>query len=548
MKSALSLATALVLFVVTPAVATDAIYQFGLVIPKDVPAPDAPQLAKPDPATLSGDTHAFLWIPPHAQKIRCVLLCPANIIERRICSDAITREEAARDGLAMIFFQAGWGRDFVNTPRLVPFIEGMLNQFADISGYDELRTVPWIPFGHSGNSQFCQALARAKPERTLANVVIKGALPNPDKQGGTAGLVGVPILFVTGQFEEVSPPGGVRDAWWGVQMKRFAVDKTAVPEALISGIEDRSHGHLNWFPDMSSYVAMFIHKAVIARLGEAGTTLADVPFAGGWLADPDEKSPSAPVKAYQGNPAAAFWFFDEEQVKAWQVLYDKDRGKKEQLLAFVQDGAVAPFWNGWAVQQLKFEPLPDGDTFTAEAQFRDEVPPPFADAGTKLGHSTQGEIEYQILGWAGNMEQIGPKTFKVHFDREGVNGRTVHVLIGAIHPGDAEYRETVAVGTFDVPYHNDGTPQKITFQPLPDIHVGTTSVPLGATVDSGRKPEYYVSWGPAEVDGDTLKITEIPDRAKFPIEVEVTAYQWGTATEPRFATATPVTQIFHIVK
>jgi hypothetical protein len=293
---------------------------------------------------------------------------------------------------------------------------------------------------------------------------------------------------------------------------------------------------------------MFIHKAVIARLGEAGTTLADVPFAGGWLADPDEKSPSAPVKAYQGNPAAAFWFFDEEQVKAWQVLYDKDRGKKEQLLAFVQDGAVAPFWNGWAVQQLKFEPLPDGDTFTAEAQFRDEVPPPFADAGTKLGHSTQGEIEYQILGWAGNMEQIGPKTFKVHFDREGVNGRTVHVLIGAIHPGDAEYRETVAVGTFDVPYHNDGTPQKITFQPLPDIHVGTTSVPLGATVDSGRKPEYYVSWGPAEVDGDTLKITEIPDRAKFPIEVEVTAYQWGTATEPRFATATPVTQIFHIVK
>jgi pimeloyl-ACP methyl ester carboxylesterase len=531
--------------------ATPAVYQFGLVIPKDPVPPDAPKLAKPDPNTLGGDTHAFLWIPPHATKLRGVLLCPANIIERRICSDPVTRDEAARDNLAMIFFQAGWGKNFVNTPRLVPFIEGMLNQFADKSGYEELRTVPWIPFGHSGNSQFCQALARQKPERTIANVVIKGALPNPDKDGSTSGLVGVPILFVTGQFEEVAPPKGVRDAWWDVQMQRFATAKTAVPQALINGIEDRSHGHLNWFPDMAAYVALFIHNAVTARVGSADaptTTLAEVPFDSGWLADPDEKAPSAPVKAYPGDPAKAFWFFNEAQVKAWQVLYDKDRGKKEQLLAFVQDGAVLPFWNGWVVQQMKFEPLPGGDTFTAEAQFRDEVPKPFADAGTKLGHSATGEINYQVLGWAGNIEQVGPKTFRVAFDREGVNGRTLHVLIGAIHPGDEEYRETVAVATMDLPGSNPGTPQKITFPPIADVPAGTTSLPLKATVDSGRKPDYYVSWGPAEIDGDTLKITDVPDRAKYPIEVSVTAYQWGSASDPKFATAQPVTQVFHIVK
>ncbi len=526
-------------------------YQFGLVVPKEAPPPDAPKTAKPDPTALSGDTHAFLWIPPHAPKIRAVLLCPANIIERRICNDPITREEAAKDGLALLFFQPGWGRDFVNTPRLAPFIESMLNQFADISGYDELRTVPWIPFGHSGNSHFCQALARQKPERTLANIVVKGALPNPDKDGSTSGLVGIPILFVTGQFEEVAPPGGVRDAWWGVQMKRFATAKAAVPRALINGIEDRSHGHLNWFPDMSSYVAMFIHKAVMARLAGADSTptkLVDVSFDGGWLADPDEKNPPAPVKDYKGDPAQAFWFFDQEQVKAWQPLYDKDRGKKEQMLAFVQDGVAAPWWNGWAVQDLKFEPQPDGETFTAEAQFRDEVPKPFADAGTKLGHSAKGDITYQILGWAGNMEQVGPKTFRVHFDREGVNGRTVHVLLGAIHPGDDEYRETVVVATLDVPYNNPGTPQKITFPQIPDVKADAQTVPLNATVDSGRKADYYVSWGPAEVEGDTLKIMDVPDRAKFPIEVKVTAYQWGSAADPKFASAAPVTQTFHIVK
>ena len=537
------------LFGGTPAPAS--VYQYGLVIPKETPPSSAPASVKPDPAAMSGDTHAFLWVPPQVAKIRAVLLCPANIIERRICEDEITRAEAARDGLAMLFFQPGWGRDFVNTPKLVPFIEAMLNQFAQISGYDELKTVPWIPLGHSGNSQFCQALARQKPERTLANVVIKGALPTPDRKGSTSGLVGVPILFVTGQFEEVTPPGGVRDAWWGIQMKLFRTAKAAAPQALINGIEDRSHGHLNWFPDMASYVALFIHKAVTARLdGENATavTLAAVPFDSGWLADPEEKNPPAPVKNYRGNPAQAFWFFDEEQVKAWQPLYDKDRGKEEQMLAFLQDGSVPPWWNGWAIQELKFEPLPDGDTFTIDSRFRYEVPPPFADAGTKLGHSIKGEIQYQILGWAGNIEQIGPRRFRIRFDREGVNGRTVHVLLGAIHPGDDEYRETVAVGTLYFPFQNSGVPQKITFPPILDVKAGTKSIPLRATVDSKRQPNYYVSWGPVEIDGNNLRITEIPIRTKFPIEVKVTAYQWGTASEPKFATATPVTQTFRILR
>ena len=526
--------------------AQDPVYQFGLNISAD-PQPAAP--APHDETTLTGETHAFLWIPPHAPKIQAVVVCPANIIERRICSDEIMRQEAAQDGVALLFFQPSWGRKFLDSPNLVPFVESMLNQFADVSGYDELRTVPWIPVGHSGNSQFCAALARAKPERTLANIVIKGALPGPDQEAGaTAGLVGIPILFVTGQFEEVPPPGGVIDFWWGQQMRRFAATKAAVPEALINGIEDRSHGHLNWFPDMARYVALFMHKAIATRLPSTNEGLKAVTFDQGWLADPDEKNSPAAVQDYKGDRAAAFWFFDEDQVKAWQPLYDKDRGKQTQMLAFVQDGAVAPLWAGWMVQELKFEPLPDGESFTVEAKFRDEVPVPLSNAGTKLGHAQGGDITYQVLGWAGNMQQTGPNTFRVHFDREGVNGRTVHVLIGAIHPGDDTYRETVGVATLDVPYHNTGTPQKITFQPVADVSTTTTSVALNATVDSGRQPDYFVSWGPAQVDGNQLKIVDVPDRAKFPLEIKVTAYQWGSATAPGVASANPVTQTFHLTK
>ena len=137
-------------------------YQWGIEIPKP----------ENDPLVWN-KTDAFLWVPPNSKHIRAVLLAPANIIERRICDDPIIREEAAKDGLALIFFQAGWKSQIVESPRLLEFMQGMLDQFADKSGYQELRTAPWITIGHSGNSQFCQGMAREKPERELANIVIK---------------------------------------------------------------------------------------------------------------------------------------------------------------------------------------------------------------------------------------------------------------------------------------------------------------------------------------------------------------------------------------
>jgi hypothetical protein len=188
-------------------------------------------------------------------------------------------------------------------------------------------------------------------------------------------------------------------------------------------------------------------------------------------------------------------------------------------------------------------------SFTVNAAFRDAVPTPFADAGKTLGHSTNGPIQYCVLGWAGASEQTGPNTFRIRFDREGFDGRTTHILIGALHPGDAQYRATIAAASLEVPGSNSGgTNQTITFPPISDVTAGTKSVALGATVDSGLVPEYYVSWGPAVIDGNSIRFTQIPARAKFPIEVRVTAYQWGKSTAPAYASAVAVTQTFHIVQ
>jgi hypothetical protein len=493
-----------------------------------------------------GTTHAFLWVPPHAQTLRAVLLAPANIIERRVADDPVIRAEAARDGIAIVFFQPSFGKGAMNSPNVANYVQEMLNHLADQSGYSELRTVPWIPLGHSGNSQFVQAIGRQASGHVVAEIVIKGAVPAVGKDGSVTGLKGIPILFFTGEFEEVMPPGKVRNGWWPVSMQRFADVRAAVPDALISGMEDKDHGHIHWLPPMQDYLALYLHKAMTARL-DANGNLRTVAFSSGWLADPEERLDSAPVAQYKGDPAKAFWFFDEEQAKAWKTLFDHDEGKKEQLIAFTQNGEIAPLWPGWALQQIRFEPEADGVTFKTSATFRDEVPAPFADAGTKLGHATGGgPIEFSVVGWAGSTEQISPDTFRVRFDREGFNGRTTHILIGAVQHGDAEYRETVAVATFDLPPNNKGRQQTIKFPAIKDQPAGVKSLPLKASSDSGLPVQFYVSWGPAEVVDNQLVFTGLPDRARYPIAVRVTAYQWGKGTEPLVQTATPVTQTFYL--
>ena len=496
---------------------------------------------------IPGKATAFLWVPPKVRRIRAVIMAAANVIERRFCDDPQVRAMAASGGVAIVFFQPGWKGDIFGSPRFIPYVESILGELADKSGYGELRVVPWIPIGHSGNSKFCESMGRMKPERTLANIVVKGKVPGVAKDGSTAGLVVIPILFVGGEFEEVMPPDKVRNFWWSEKMQSFAEDRAHVPESLLNGMIDRGHGHFDWFSDMSRYAALFLHKAIAARL-DGGGRLRVVPFASGWLADPNGICESAAVADYKGDHKAAFWFFDREQVESWKPLFWRDKGKKEQLLGFTEDGVIAPWWNGWGLQEISFRPREDGMTFRVSAAFRDEVPAPFADAGTKVGHAEGGAISFHVAGWAGATEQTGPDTFRVRYDREGLNGRTGHIVIGASHEGDAQYRATSAITHFFIPInHTDGQRQSIRFDKIGDVPVGITTVPLPATVDSGAKPDFYVSWGPAVVEGDHLRITEPPCKARFPLEVKVTAYQWGCAGDKPRASATPVSQIFHII-
>ncbi len=89
--------------------------------------------------------------------------------------------------------------------------------------------------------------------------------------------------------------------------------------------------------------------------------------------------------------------------------------------------------------------------------------------------------------------------------------------------------------------------QRIVFRGLPSVPVGTETMTLSATSTAGLPVRYYVDSGPAIVIGNVLYFSEIPPRARFPVNVEVVAWQNGTTAGDGVRRAQPVHRTFQIL-
>ena len=91
-----------------------------------------------------------------------------------------------------------------------------------------------------------------------------------------------------------------------------------------------------------------------------------------WLTDltllKEPRYPAAPYKEFTGDPTLAFWQFDEEMAKANETYVARDRGKKLQMVTFLQDGKpLAPAW----IQGLKHAAAGGWDELQGERRFRE---------------------------------------------------------------------------------------------------------------------------------------------------------------------------------
>ena len=262
----------------------------------------------------------------------------------------------------------------------------------------------------------------------------------------------------------------------------------------------------------------------------------------------------APFAKFSGDMNDAFWVFDKETARATQNYRADQIGKSPQLIGYLQDGKIIPQTDTHNQVSLKFEPAEDGLTFKLAATFLETVdggshnPPRWTglSSNSPLGHAASGAIKISRI--SGPFVNITNDIFRVQLDRVAstTDRRNSDLWLLAEHPGDAKYKSAVQQALMKLPAFNDGAEQHITFDKVPDQKIGLKTLELHATSDSGRAVYFYVREGPAEMDGDALRFTKIPPRAKFPVKVTVVAWQYGL--QGKVKSAEPVAREFYLTK
>lgn len=514
-----------------------------------------------------GKGRAFLWVPPDCKELRAVVVAQNNMIEQGILEHPDFRKALGAEGIGEVFiappvdfvfeFDKGAGERF----------DDMMGRLADTSGYSELKFAPVVALGHSACASFPWNFAAWNPGRTLAVLSVHGDAPRtnfpgsgkPNPDWGTRNIDGVPGLMVMGEYEWGDSEHGVDRLSPAREFRRQH------PKTPLAMLAEPGSGHFNYSDQLVRFLATFIRKAAAERLpasvpGNQPPVLKPVDPTKGWLVQrwrlnqPRTVEP-ARWNEYQGDPAEAFWAFDEETARAIQGYMADQPGKKPQLLA-VTAGDMPPAEGCGEPVTPPFLPDADGVTFHLKTAFLEVVPGDathngnparwaYQPAGSPLGHATGPIILHRIVGPA---VQLDENAFQFAMSRINSTDdrRNFDIWVWASQPGDAEYKGMVQQAMIRVPQNTKGTPQRITFPAIPDQKADTKAVKLAATSDAGTKVRYYVLEGPAEVDGDVLKFTPIPPQAKFPVKVTVVAWQHGLSGAKSIRSAEPVAREFFL--
>ncbi len=505
------------------------------------------QWSVPIDGLISSETNAspqaFLWIPENCKKVRGIVLGQHNMVEEGMLGNPNFRKTMAEIGFAEIWVTPGFDMTFDFHNGADKHLKTMIKALANVSGYDELRNVPFVPIGHSAYASYPWNFGAWNPARTLAIVSIHGDTPltnltgsgKPNPDWGTRTIEGIPSLFVMGEYE-----------WWE---KRIAPGFDYIkkhPKTPISFFCDAGHGHFDYNDPMVDYVAMFIKKAAQNRISrKPNTALIPIEPKKGWLMDRWRKDslPTAQAKKYldyQGDRGVASWCFDKEMVDRTEAFYAKARTKKEQFLGFIQNGSILKPTKSHANYQLKFIPLEDGISFRLNTFFADTSKIKIAKnhANTKLS----------IDRICGPVKKLDDSTFQVSFYRMGFNNpkRSNDIWLLAHNEGDDVYKSTVQQLAMRFPIENkEGVNQIITFESIPHQKSTIKYLDLKAHSSASLPISFYVKQGPAWVEGNKLVFTKIPPKSKFPILVTVVAWQYGIPNKVQ--TAKPIEMTFELI-
>lgn len=436
---------------------------------------------------------AYLWIPPQAAKVRAVVISQQNMLEEAIFAHREFRAELAKADVGIVWvgpmIPQNWEKLEANE---VSAIETLMDDFAELSGHGELKTVPLCPFGHSAMATYPYNFAAARPERTLCAVSIKGDWPEQGRSTfgaiASAARTKVPLLLISGEYE---------DGYNRREKARHLYEQ--VPEAHFSMWVDVGGGHFDWSDELCRELGKYF--ALMARKGIKGTR-------------------------GEGVKDDGFWFPCKEVLKIVRDYEALPRGKGEfTVLGYEYEGKIleqnpkAHLQVIFGTHGMEFEVKPVFDTKVPEGR---PVSWTGLAAGSENPRPRGQENRLLLQKIQGSVERIEGNRWAVRYNRYDPEGnRPKSASLQVVYPGDKTFKRTVQQGEIKVPW------------PRKDFRIGET-VAIDRNFTKAIPAGYgaYVREGPATIENGRMILRDIPKKCKSPLKIVLVTYDLARKEQP----------------
>lgn len=496
---------------------------------------------------------AYLWVPEHCKKLRGLLIFSQNVPEMLIAGHSAIRAACAANDLGIFYTSLGfmfyggpstpadWSNTGYTSPESVKRLQSLLDLMAKKSGFEEVSTIPWIPIGESMARLMVKAVVNEKPERCIAAIVSNDLDAGNDRT--------VPVLMAQGTGSEWGQMGSdIRSQWnytgYYSQYCTLRAQNKQWPATIIC---EAGAGHFNCTEQMLQYYAYYIDCAAKARLSDDGSNnlksidATTTGYVAGLLMDNN----SYPIYDVTRTKRLAYpWFFDQKSAEMAQTMSKVNWQASTQLpIVEAVEGCTV---NPWANNSVTTITVKTDSVFSLRPYLLDKIPDGFVGAGSSLANSGK---EPAVEWLSGFLAPLGNNRFCIELDR---NYKDAKYNTGSNLVVYADSSKTVRYSNqpliTNVVENTGGTDQSITFPKIDDVTSASDPIALNATASSGLPVKYYVEYGPAIIMNNKVVLKEIPDSAKYPIEVKVVAWQWGTCSGSPAYNKAIATQIFNIVK
>ena len=500
----------------------------------------------------------FLWIPPACQKITAVLVASTAVLEQTMVEDPDVRAVCAKHGFAILWSSDNFYHDDVTATGQ---IQSMLQAFSTLTGYTELKTIPWILTGHSGTNPMPRYIVTNSPTNIAFAIIHKAASYCGN---GTT----VPVLSTQGEFMEWDSYS--RDLTANISTEgtySYTRGQRSTYNQPLSYFFDPNTGHLDCSKPLLRNIAWWMDDIADLRFDAQGN-LKELQIANGWITglpcagflgdafQPIPYTNQATASLTLAQVKSAAWFPSQRTAQAAYDMANVSMTRIAQVTGFVDANGKyddQSYWWRAIMLKIPYALNADGHSVMLSTAPYNRMPnrTDYFDNGfnptqtffnkadnsfTNSGNASQIEVA------SGNWIQTGAKTFEYVPRFKSTNYFVVR------QQGDATYRSCVLQGNVNLTTLATGADNVITFPAIANMNVANLApINLGATSSAGVTVRYFVANGPAHISNGQLIIDKdsIPVRARFPLPITVTAYHLGTVS-PAVKTSTAVTRTFYI--